>query len=129
MPSVAFLVLGLALFVMLLAPTRRLQRAGWPPRALGGYLAGMLGLGLAVAFLPISARFVVPILILGYLAPFVVAATGIERLRGRSRSTVTVGRPPIKTVSGPARDLPTEPPTTEDEAASQADRRPPAGRP
>ncbi len=128
MPSLAFLVLALVMFALLLPPTQRLQRAGWPPRALGGYLAAMLGLGLALAFLPISARFVVPIIVIGYLAPFVVARTGLERWRGRSRSTVSVERPPIKTVSGPARDLPGEARTDDEQAAREADRRQPDDR-
>jgi hypothetical protein len=117
-PSLALLAIGLATFVLLLAPTRRLQISGWSPRALGGYLIGMLMLTLSIAYLPISARLLVPILVLGYLAPFVTARPALDRLRGVRRPGVTVERPPIKTVSGPARDLPAEPRATDSEPAA-----------
>jgi hypothetical protein len=106
-PSLTLLAIALALFVLLLAPTRRLSASGWPPRALGGYLLGMLIIGLAAIFSPISTRLLVPILVVGYLAPFVTARTGLDRLRRGRRPGVTVERAPIKTVSGPARDVPT----------------------
>ncbi len=116
MPSPTLLTLALALFVLLLVPTRRLMRAGWPPRALGTYLGGMLLLGLVVAELPGPARYLVPILVVGYLAPFVTVRDGLDRLRGRRGSPVPDGRdgttpevrverPPVKQVSGPARDV------------------------
>ena len=109
MPSPALLAIALVLFVLLLAPTGRLQRAGWPARALGGYLLGMLALSLLVAELPGPARFLVPIIVLGFLAPFVSVRAGIERWR-RPVRPVVVERPPIKTVHGPARDVsPTDP--------------------
>jgi hypothetical protein len=104
MPSPALLAIALVLFVLLLAPTGRLQRAGWPRRALGGYLLGMLALSLLVAELPGPARFLVPIIVLGFLAPFVAVRAGIERWRRPGRP-VAVERPPIKTVHGPARDV------------------------
>jgi hypothetical protein len=105
-PSPALLALALVLFVILLGPTDRLRRAGWPPRALGAYLVAMLLLGLLVAELPGPARYVVPVLVVGYLAPFVTARAGIDRLwRGR-RPDVSVERPVVKQVHGPARDVP-----------------------
>jgi hypothetical protein len=105
MPSPALLAIALVLFVLLLAPTGRLQRAGWRPRALGTYLLGMLLMGLLVAELPVTARFLVPVVVLGFLAPFVSLRAGIDRLRRPGRPAV-VERPPIKTVHGPARDIP-----------------------
>jgi hypothetical protein len=104
MPSPALLAIGLVLFVLLLAPTRRLQRAGWPPRALGAYLILMLGLSLLVAYLPGPTRFLVPILVLGFFAPFVAVGAGIERWRRPGRPVV-VEPTPVKTVHGPARDV------------------------
>jgi hypothetical protein len=109
MPSPALLAIALVLFVVLLAPTRRLEQAGWPPRALGGYLIAMLALGLLVAEAPGTTRFLVPIIVLGYLAPFVALRVGGGRWRRPGRPAV-VERPPIKTVHGPARDVaPTAP--------------------
>lgn len=104
MLSPALLAIALVLFVLLLAPTGRLQRAGWSPRALGAYLIGMLALGLLVAELPGPTRFLVPIIVLGYLAPFVAIRAGIDRWRRPGRRVV-VEPPPIKTVHGPARDV------------------------
>jgi hypothetical protein len=104
MVSPALLAVALVLFVLLLAPTGRLQRAGWPPRALGGYLIGMFALGLLVAVLPGPTRFLVPIIVLGYLAPFVAIRAGMARWRRPGRPVV-VEPPPIKTVHGPARDV------------------------
>jgi hypothetical protein len=110
MPSPALLAIALVLFVLLLAPAGRLQRAGWPPRALGAYLIVMLGLGLLVAYLPGPTRFLVPIIVVGFLAPFVAVPAGIERWR-RPRRSVVVEPAQVKTVHGPARDVaPTVPP-------------------
>jgi hypothetical protein len=114
MPTPAILALTGILFLLFLIPTRRLQLAGWPARALGSYLGGMLLLGLVAAELRSPARFLVPILVIGYLAPFVTLRSGIERLRGGGRRgkgggpDVRVERPPMRSVSGPARDVPPE---------------------
>ena len=109
MPNPALLALVGLLFVLLLAPTRRLQLAGWSSRALATYLGSMLLLGFLVAELRGPARFLVPILVIGYLAPFVTLRSGLDRLRGRggqgSDPDVRVERPPVKSVSGPARDV------------------------
>ncbi len=109
------------LFVALLVPTRRLQAVGWSPRALGGYLLGMLLIGLSFAVLPISARVLVPILVVGYLAPFVTARNGLDRLRRRGPG-VGVERRPVKAVSGPARDVPAPAPSSERGPTTGADR-------
>jgi hypothetical protein len=119
MLSPALLAIALVLFVLLLAPTGRLQRAGWPPRALGGYLLVMLALGLLVAELPGPTRFLVPIIVLGFLAPFVAVRAGIERWRRPGRPVV-VEHPPIKTVHGPARDVSPTDPSDEPPAAGQS---------
>ncbi len=111
MLSPALLAIALALFVLLLAPTGRLQRAGWPPRGLGAYFVGMLALSLLVAELPGATRFLVPVIVLGYLAPFVALRAGMARWRRPGRPVV-VEPPPIKTVQGPARDV--SPPASPD---------------
>jgi hypothetical protein len=116
MPSPTILALTGLLFLLFLVPTRRLQLAGWPSRALGSYLGGMLVLGLVAAELRGPTRFLVPILVIGYVAPFVTFRSGLERLLGGSRRgrrkgagpEVRVERPPMRSVSGPARDVPPE---------------------
>ncbi len=110
MLSPALLALALVLVVVLLAPTERLRRAGWPPRALGGYLVAMVLLGLLASELVAADRFLIPILVVGYLAPFVAARPAMDRLRPFRRASVTVDRPPIKHVEGPSRDVPHETP-------------------
>jgi hypothetical protein len=113
-PSPAILALTGLLFLVFLIPTRRLQLAGWPARALGSYLGGMLLLGLVATELRGPTRFLVPILVIGYIAPFVTFRSGIDRLLGGGRRRkdggpdVRVERPPMRSVSGPARDVPPE---------------------
>jgi hypothetical protein len=121
MPGPAILALTGLLFLLFLIPTRRLQLAGWPARALGSYLGGMLLLGLVAAELRGPTRFLVPILVIGYIAPFVTLRSGIDRLLGGGRRLhggsprrkgggpdVRVERPPMRSVSGAVRDVPPE---------------------
>lgn len=86
MPSVSlspgFLALGLLLAVLVLLPTRRLHLAGWPTSWLASYYLGVLMLALLVAELRGPAKFLVPILVVVYLAPFVTLREGIARLIG-----------------------------------------------
>jgi hypothetical protein len=110
--SPALLALALILFVVLLAPAGRLRRSGWPAQAAATYLVVMILLGLLVAELPGPARFLVPILVLAYLAPFVADRIGLDRWRSRRRAVVTVEHPEIKQVHGPARDVDTDRPTS-----------------
>jgi hypothetical protein len=127
-PSPEILALTGLLFLLFLVPTRRLQLAGWPARALGSYLGGMLLLGLVAAELRSPARLFVPILVIGYVAPFVTLRSGIERLRGGGRRgagggpDVRVERPPMRSVSGPARDVPPEDRADRDRNGETGDR-------
>ena len=112
MPSPALLTIVLVLFVVLLAPTGRLRRSGWSAQAAASYLVVMLVLGVLVAELPGPARFLVPILILAYLVPFVAPRIGFDRSRFQRPPVVTVEPPEIKQVHGPSRDAPPDRPTT-----------------
>jgi hypothetical protein len=83
MPASALAIIAIAMAVLALPPTRRLYLAGlrgWP---LGAYFLLVVGLGVLVAELRVAARFLVPILVIAYLAPFVTARAGIDRLLGR----------------------------------------------
>jgi hypothetical protein len=80
--SPAFLALGLVLALLVLLPTRRLHLAGWPPSWLATYYLVVLALALLVAELRGPAKFLVPILVVAYLAPFVTVRDGIARLIG-----------------------------------------------
>jgi hypothetical protein len=100
MPTLLLVLLIAAIGALVLIPTRRLFLAGWRTGALTIYLVGMVLLGLLVAELRGPARFLIPIFVLAYIAPFVTARDGIARLRGRMG-----GRQ-----SGPGGPAPEEPP-------------------
>ena len=80
-PTTIALVGLVALLVLL--PTRRLQLAGWSRQSLTTYFLAVWLLGSLVAALPSPARFLVPVLIVVYLAPFVTLRDGLNRLLGR----------------------------------------------
>jgi hypothetical protein len=82
-PNPAFLALAGLIALLVLIPTRRLQIAGWTTRGLAAYYLAIVGLALLVAGIRGPVRFLVPILLIAYLAPFVTARAGIDRLLGR----------------------------------------------
>jgi hypothetical protein len=82
-PTTVLLVGIVALLVLI--PTRRLMIAGWKREALTTYYLAMVLLGLVVAVMRGPATFLVPILLVAYLAPFVTLRDGIDRLLGRPR--------------------------------------------
>lgn len=92
MPSLAFILLIVVIGLLVMIPTRRLFLAGWTPPALTTYFLAMLALGLFVAELRGPARYLIPILVLAYIAPFITARDGISRIRDRLG-----GRPPDST--------------------------------
>lgn len=80
-PALIAIVLVTALLV--LVPTRRLYLAGWSPTVVAGYFLATWAVAVAVAWAPGRTRFLVPILLVAYLAPFVTLRPGIDRLLGR----------------------------------------------
>jgi hypothetical protein len=82
-PTTVLLVGIVALLVLI--PTRRLMVAGWKRESLTAYFVAVWVLGAAVAVMRAPATFLVPILIVAYLAPFVTLRDGIDRLLGRPR--------------------------------------------
>jgi hypothetical protein len=80
-PFVIALGLGLALLVLL--PAWRLQLAGLDARWIGGYAATVWGLAMLVALFPGTMRFLVPILLIAWVAPFVVAPERLGRVLRR----------------------------------------------
>jgi hypothetical protein len=113
LPAPALLAIGLALALLVLLPARRLHLAGFSSRAIGLYAALLWGLALFLAVRPAATRFLVPILLVSYLAPFVVAPARLSRIvqRGRGRggpgATGDPPPPPMKNVTPP--DGPTGP--------------------
>ena len=101
MPSLTFILLIVVIGLLVMIPTRRLFLAGWTPPALTTYFLAMLALGLFVAELRGPARYLIPILVLAYIAPFITARDGIGRIRDRLG-----GRPPVSTRPQDARPEP-----------------------
>ena len=87
MPSLAFVLLIVAIALLAMIPTRRLFLAGWSTSALTAYFLIVVALGLFVAELRGPARYLIPILVVIYVAPFVTARDGIARLRDRMSGT------------------------------------------
>ena len=95
----ALIALALLLGFVVLLPARRLQLAGFRSRTIGVYAACLWVLAFFLAVRPVAARFLIPILLVAYLAPFVTAPGRMARIVARGR-----GRPP-----GPPDDPPRPP--------------------
>lgn len=83
MPELALILLVAAVFGLALIPTRRLFSSGWSSRSLGAYFAALVALGLLIALTRGRVGFLLPILVLAYLAPFITARQGISAVRDR----------------------------------------------
>lgn len=101
--GVSFAILVVALALVALIPTRRLHHAGWRPGSLAVYWIGLTLLGLLVAELRGPARFLLPVYLVAFGAPFVTFRSGIDRLLGREPAA-RVTRPPIRRVGPPDED-------------------------
>jgi hypothetical protein len=102
-PSPALLAIALVLGLVVLLPARRLQLAGFRGRTIGCYAAFLWVLGFLLAIRPVAARFMIPILVIAYLAPFVVAPARMAGImaRGRGRPVAGRGRPAAATTRPP----------------------------
>lgn len=109
-PAPALLAVGLVLALIVLLPARRLQLAGLSSRSIGGYALCLWLLGFALALRPAGTRFLIPILLIAYIAPFVAAPDRIARVlrRGRGAGPRVAPPPPMKNVTPPS-DGPTDP--------------------
>ena len=92
------LALGLVLGLLVLFPARRLQLAGLTTRAIGLYALIIWLMGFVVAIRPGGARFLIPIVLLAYIAPFVAAPERVGRFLRRGQPP-DPPRPPIKDVT------------------------------
>jgi hypothetical protein len=104
----ASLALSGLIALLVLLPTRRLQLAGWSARSLAAYYLAVWLLAVVVAVVPVPARFLVPFLLVAYLAPFVTLRDGLDRLMGRPpRSGTTRVEPPPSAGGGdrPIKDV------------------------
>jgi len=99
LPAPWLIGLALVCFVLAAIPTRRLADAGIRPAWLIAYLLTLVGLGIAVVGVRGPARFLVPFLVVLYIAPLVVGPETTARWLRRGR------RPPRNVGSGPGRDV------------------------
>jgi hypothetical protein len=83
--SPALLAIVLLTGLLALVPTRRVQLAGWSQTAVAVYFVALWAGSVAIAWAPGTARFLVPIVLVVYLAPFVTLRAGVDRLLGRPR--------------------------------------------
>jgi hypothetical protein len=106
LPPPALLVLGLALAFVVLLPARRLQLAGLSGRTIGFYASVLWALAFFLAIRPAATRFLIPILLIAYIAPFVVAPDRLGRIvrRGRRVPGPDPEPRPMKNVTPPALD-------------------------
>jgi hypothetical protein len=105
MPAPWLLALGLALAMIVLIPAKRLQLAGVSGRVTAAYAIALWLLGMAIAIRPIGIRFLLPILLIAYLAPFIAGPDRVARVLARRR----VDPPPMKNVTPPDQQPPDDP--------------------
>ena len=89
--SAGLVLLLIVACLVAMLPVWRLRVAGWPARwLLAAWLVYSLGIILAVRFAG-AFRFLLPILVLAYIAPFVAGPERLARvLRGRRREEPVV---------------------------------------
>lgn len=100
LPAPWLLAVALVLGLVVLLPARRLQLAGLSGGAIGLYAVFVWLLGFALVIRPGATRFLVPILIITYIAPFVAGPERIARVARRGRRGPPPP-PPIKNVTPP----------------------------
>lgn len=76
------LVTLLLVGILALIPVWRLRVAGWPPRWLFAAWLAIALMALLVLRLPGPARFLLPFLVLAYVAPFVAGPERLTRVLG-----------------------------------------------
>ena len=100
MPAPWLLALGLVIALLVLIPAKRLQLAGLASRTIGLYALTLWVLAMVVAIAPTATRVVIPMLLVAYIAPFVVAPEAIGRIARRGPPP-DPPRPPVKNVTPP----------------------------
>ena len=114
LPAPALLAVGLIIGLIILLPARRLQLAGFSRRSIALYAICLWALAFFMAVRPFAARFLIPILLIAYLAPFVVAPGRLSGIvtRGKGRggpggpgSAGDPRQPQIKNVTPPEKPI------------------------
>ena len=105
--SPLLLAIGLVLALVVLLPARRLHLAGVSGRVIGLYALCLWALAFFLAVRPLAARFLIPILVIAWVAPFIAAPERVATLAKRIRGPRDEPPRPIKNVTPP--DDPTPP--------------------
>jgi len=85
--SPILILLALIVGLIALLPTWRLGAAGWPRQWLASYWVVLAAAMFVILRLPGISRYLVPIVVLAYVAPFVAVPERLTRLLG--------GTPPV----------------------------------
>ena len=103
LPAPALLAVGLVLALVVLLPAKRLQLGGMSSRGDRAVRGLRLGARVPAGRPAGAARFLVPILIVAYIAPFVVAPerVGADRPAWSGRPRRDPPPPPMKNVTPP----------------------------
>ncbi len=102
LPPPWLLAVGLALALIVLLPARRLRLAGLSATAITLYAVFVWALAFFLVVRPVAARFLVPILVIAFVAPFIVAPERISAIVRRTRGRRDdPPRPPMKNVTPP----------------------------
>ena len=120
LPAPWLLASGLLLGLSVLLPARRLYDGGISTGVITGYALILWLLGMFVLWRPIGGKFIVPILLVAYIAPFVAGPDRIARLgriqsgragrKGGGRGEPGRAKPPMKNVTPPEEPEPETPP-------------------
>jgi len=112
LPTPWLLAVALVLGLVVLLPARRLQLAGLSSRSIGLYAVCLWLLAFAVLVRPGVTRFLIPILVIAYIAPFVAGPERIARFARRGRiPPPNPPAPPMKNVTPPSERIDDDPPS------------------
>lgn len=103
MPIITLAAIAGILALLALVPTRRLFLRGWSTASLTTYYLATWGLAVLLALAPGRARFVLPLLAIAVVLPYLPLPVWLDRLLGGGGGRAAE-RPPMKNVTPP--DLP-----------------------
>lgn len=101
LPAPALLAIAIAIALIVLIPARRLQLAGFRARWIGVYAVCVWAMAFVLAIRPIATRFLIPILVVAFIAPFVVAPERLSSIVRRGGRSGDPPQPPMKNVTPP----------------------------
>lgn len=109
--SPALLLTVLVVGLLALIPVWRLNRAGWSSRWLAATWVALAAALLVVVRAPAAGRFLVPLLILAFLAPFVASPERVARLLRREPRGIVIDVTPRLGIRPPSSDVDVDPDT------------------